>query len=301
MARRPLIVSSANVRLKAVRRLARRGSRELCLAEGARTVRAALAAGAAVEELFVAPALLAGGRDQDVVGAAERCGAEVLELGVEAFASLTGRRPDGLLAVVRRPRTRLDLFEPPPDPLVAVAVAVERPGNLGAIARTACAAGADALLVVDRRTDAFHRDAIRGSIGAVFRLPCLTATTGGALAWLRERQIRIVATTPAAPTAYWATTYTGGVAVALGSERHGLPTAWLEAADERIAVPAHGPVDSLNVGVAAGVVLCEAARARANAAGRSSRRQAPAGSARGTPSRTGGPARRAGSRPRASG
>jgi RNA methyltransferase, TrmH family len=254
-------VSSANVRLKAVRRLARRGISELCLVEGARPVGAALAAGATVHELYVAPDLLAG-RDQDLVSAAESSGASVVELGVEAFASLTRRRPDGLLAVVRRPSTELAAFEPPPAPFLAVAVAIERPGNLGTIARTACAAGADALLVADPRTDPFHRDAIRGSIGAVFRLPCVTATSDEALAWFREREIRIVATTPAAQAPYWTPTYTGGVAVALGGERHGLPRAWLEAAAEQVSVPAHGPVDSLNVAVAAGVVLCEAARSR---------------------------------------
>jgi TrmH family RNA methyltransferase len=255
-------VSSTNVRLKAVRRLARRGARELCIAEGARSVRAACAAGASVHELFVAPDLLAGGRDHDLVAAAERCGAAVVEVGAEAFASLTERRPDGLLAVVQRPSTSLDSFDLPRQPFVAVAVAIERPGNLGAIARTACAAGVDGLLVAAPRTDVFHRDAIRGSVGAVFRLPCATATTERALAWLREREIRIVATTPAAAAPYWAASYEGAVAVALGSERHGLPSMWLDAAAEHVAVPAHGPVDSLNVAVAAGVVLCEAARAR---------------------------------------
>jgi RNA methyltransferase, TrmH family len=262
LARPPLIVSPANVRLKAVRRLARRGSRELCLAEGARAVRAACAAGATLRELYVAPDLLVDGRDADLVDAAERCGAVVVELGVQAFASLTDRRPDGLLAIVRCPSTALETLEVPPDAFLAVAVAVERPGNLGAIARTACAAGADAFLVADPRTDVFHRDAIRGSVGAVFRVPCASAPSEDVLAWLRERAIPIVATTPAASTPYWAASYSGAVAVALGSERHGLPAVWLEAAANHVAVPAHGPVDSLNVAVAAGVVLCEAARAR---------------------------------------
>lgn len=261
MARRPLIVSSANVRLKAVRRLARRGARELCLAEGTRAVRAAFAAEAAVEELYVAPELLAG-RDADLVASAERAGADLVELGAAAFASLTDGRPDGLLAVVRRPSTALDAFDPPPEPFLAVAVAVERPGNLGAIARTACAAGADALLVADPRTDIFHRETIRGSVGSVFRLRCLTSSTERALAWLRAHEIRIVATAPGSPTPYWAPSYAGGVAVALGGERHGLSSVWLTAAVERVSVPLPGPVDSLNVAVAAGVVLCEAARAR---------------------------------------
>jgi TrmH family RNA methyltransferase len=254
-------VSSANTRLKAVRRLARRGAPGICLVEGARPVRAACAAGAEVHELYVAPDLLAG-RDADLVAAAESCGAAVVELGAEAFASLTSRRPDGLLAVVRRPSTALADFDSPREPFLAVAVAIERPGNLGAIARTACAAGVDGLLVADPRTDLFHRDSIRGSVGAVFRLPCATAGTEDVLAWLGRREIRLVATTPAAPVPYWTPTYAGAVAVAFGSERHGLPAAWLEAASDRVSVPAHGPVDSLNVAVAAGVVLCEAARSR---------------------------------------
>ena len=262
MARPPLIVSSANVRLKAVRRLARRGSRELCLAEGSRAVRAAIAADAAVLELYVSPDLLAGGGDSDLREATERCGATVVEVGAAAFASLTESRPDGLLAVVRRPSTRLKTLEVPPQPFLAVAVAIERPGNLGAIARTACAAGVDALLVADPRTDLFHREAIRGSVGAVFSLPCASAPTEDVLAWLRERAIPIVATTPGAATPYWELPYAAALAVALGGERHGLPPVWLEAAADRVAVPARGPVDSLNVAVAAGVVLCEAARAR---------------------------------------
>jgi len=225
-------------------------------------VRAAIAAGADVQELYVSPDLVAGSRDADLVDAAERCGAVVVEVGAAAFASLTERRPDGLLAVVARPPTALETLDLPPAPFLAVAVAIERPGNLGAIARTACAAGVDALLVADPRTDVFHRDAIRGSVGAVFRLPCASASSGDVLAWLCAREIPIVATTPAAATPYWALPYAGAVAVALGGERHGLPDAWLEAAADRVAVPSHGPVDSLNVAVAAGVVLCEAARAR---------------------------------------
>jgi RNA methyltransferase, TrmH family len=135
-----------------------------------------------VEELYVAPDLLAEGRDADLLAVAERSGVDVAELGTAAFASLTERRPDGLVAVVQRPSTALDAFAPSREPLVAMAVAIERPGNLGAIARTACAAGVDALLVADPRTDVFHRDAIRGSVGAAFRLRCLTATTEQALA-----------------------------------------------------------------------------------------------------------------------
>lgn len=262
-------MSSANVRLKAVRRLARRGSRDVCLADGARSVRAALAAGAGIRELYVAPEFLVGSRDAGLVAEAAARGAAVVEVGAEAFASLTDRRPDGLLAVVERPATPLDALDLPDEPFLAVAVAVERPGNLGAVARTACAAGADALVVADPRTDVFHRETIRGSVGAVFRLPCVAAPTDRVLDWLRARDVRLVATSPGADTPYWDVSYAGSVAVVLGCERHGLPAVWLDAAEERIAIPAYGPVDSLNVAVAAGVVLCEAARARTRLPARS--------------------------------
>ncbi|HVS84833.1 MAG TPA: RNA methyltransferase [Gaiellaceae bacterium] len=242
-----------------MRRLARRGSPELCLAEGERAVRAAVGGGATIRELYVAPELVT---RSELVEAAERRGADVVEIPAAVFSTLAGGRPDGLLAVVERPRTPLAALAPGAEPLVAVAVAIERPGNLGTIVRTACAVGAHALVVADPRTDLFHRDVVRGSVGAVFRLPCATASTSEALAWLRELGIRVVATAPSAPTPYWGVEYTGAVAVVLGGERHGLPAAWLDAADERVAIPMPGPVDSLNVAVAAGVVLCAAASSR---------------------------------------
>lgn len=263
VARRPLIASSANGRLKAVRRLARRGSHELCLAEGQRAVRAALAA-AAVRELYVAPALLRSAADLELVAAAEQAGADVCELAVEAFASLTPARPDGLLAVAARPATELARLALPPGALALVACGIERPGNLGTIVRTASALGADALLVADPRTDLFHRDVVRGSVGTVFLLPCATAATGDAIAWVRAHELRLVATSPAAPTPFWCADYGTAAAVAVGNERTGLARAWLAAADELVSIPLPGPADSLNVAVAAGVVLCEATRRRAD-------------------------------------
>ncbi len=224
-------------------------------------MRAACAGGAVIRELYVAPGLLAG-RDGDVVAAAERGGAFVVELGAAAFSSLTGAQPDGLLAVVERPALGLAALELPADPFVVVAVGIERPGNLGTIARTASAAGADRLIVADPRADLFHRDTIRGSVGAVFHVGCAAAPSAHVLDWLRAREIRIVATSPAAGRRYWEASYRGAVAVVLGCERHGLPASWLDAADDCVSIPAHGHVDSLNVAVAAGVVLCEAARAR---------------------------------------
>lgn len=262
MARRLVIASSANPRLKAVRKLARTPSATVCLAEGRRAVAAALEAGACLRELFVAPALHGPG-EHDLVRAAETLGVPIVEVERTAFESLgPHRRPDGVLATVERPPARLDGLALPREPLVAVAVAIERPGNLGTIVRTACAAGADALVVADPCTDLYHPEVVRGSLGALFHLPVAETTSRAALAWLREREIRVLATSPAGETEYWRAGFGGAVAVVVGSERHGLPPEWLRAADRRLSIPMPGKGDSVNVAVAAGVVLFEACRRR---------------------------------------
>jgi TrmH family RNA methyltransferase len=186
LARRLFITSPSNARLRAVRKLGRARSRELILVEGGRAIRGALAGAVVVQELYVAPELFLGTEDAPLIADAERRGARVVEVGANAFATLSrDRRPDGLLALVERPATGLARLALPAAPFVVVAAGIERPGNLGTIVRTACAAGADALVVADPCTDVFHRDVVRSSVGTVFRLP-LAATTGErAIAWLR--------------------------------------------------------------------------------------------------------------------
>jgi TrmH family RNA methyltransferase len=261
--RRLTIASTSNERLKAVRRLARKPSRELVLAEGHRTLRCALAAGLRVREVYAAPELFLGDDDAALVARAERDGARVLELGAAAFRSAAANmRPDGILALVERPPTALARLHLPGAALVVVADAIERPGNLGTIVRTACAAGADALVLSDARTDPFHRDVVRGSVGTVFQLPLAAATGERAIAWLREHDLRIVVATPEGVRPYWQPTYEGAIALVVGNERHGVGDAWLHAADQTVAIPMTPPADSLNVAVAAGVVLFEAARSR---------------------------------------
>jgi TrmH family RNA methyltransferase len=263
LARRLFIESSSNVRLKAARRLARKGSRALVVVDGSRALRAALAAGAHVREVYASPELYFGEWDAPLVTQAEQQGAHVVELSERAFRTLArGARPDGVLALVERPPADLDLLRLGDEPLLVVAAGIERPGNLGTIIRSACAAGVDAVVVADPQVDLFHRDVVRGSVGAVFRVPVARATGHEAIAWLRGRGIAVVATTPTAATTLWDAELAGGVAIVFGAERHGLSAAWLDAADEHVAIPMPGPGDSLNVAVAAGIVLFEAVRAR---------------------------------------
>jgi TrmH family RNA methyltransferase len=264
--RRPHITSSANDRLKAVRRLARRRSQSVFLVEGHRQLARALAAGIDLEAVYAAPSLFLGDRDHELVALAEGRSVRVVELGAAAFRSVSAAsRPDGLLAVARRWATALSSLGPDGAPLLLVAEGLERPGNLGTIVRSACSAGATGLLACDTTTDVFHPEVVRGSVGTLFDLPVATCTARQALPWLREHGVRIVVATPGAERACWDAPLTGPVALVVGSERHGVSGPWLAAADERVSIPMPGPADSLNVAVAAGIVLFEAVRQRAAA------------------------------------
>ena len=263
MERRTHITSSSNPRLKNIRRLRRRGDGAF-LVEGFRQVACALEAGVRVRQLLLAPELWLGTCEEELSHDAERRGAEVLELSASAFESVSSLvRPDGVAAVAERWSTALALLQLPREPLVLVAEAVERAGNLGTIVRSACAAGVDALIVADATTDLFHPEIVRGSVGTLFKLPVGVATSREAIAWLRARNLRVVVATPDADDDCWSADLTGPTAIVVGNERYGVTSAWLDAAEEAVRVPMPGPADSLNVAVAAGVVLFEAARQRA--------------------------------------
>lgn len=260
MARRPFVSSLSNPRLKAVRRLARRPSPDVVLVEGSRAVRCALDAQVRVRELYVAPQLYFGDLDARLVDRAECEGARVVEIDPGAFVRTSRHvRPDGVLAVVDRPTTDLERIHLPRNPFVLVIEGVERPGNLGTIIRTACAVGVDCVLVADPRTDVFHGDVIRGSVGVVFHARVAVTTSEQAIPWLLKRGLFIIAATPSGVTPCFSARYPAEIALAVGGERHGLSAAWLDAAAERVAIPMVGPVDSLNVGVAAGILLYDAA------------------------------------------
>ena len=265
MTRRITITSTSNDRLKAARRLSRGRRRRggTFLAEGHRQLRCALEAGAAVREVFAAPELFLGESDADLVARAERGGARVYEVGRAAFRALSGQvRADGLIAVIERPSTSLARLNVGDRPLVLVAESIERPGNLGTIVRTACAAGVDGLVVCDPVTDPFHPETVRGAAGALFKLRLAAATSEATAAWLGERDVRLLVTSPDGACPYPEADAAGGVALVVGSERHGVTQRWLEAADEVVCIPMPGPVDSLNVAVATGIALFDLARRR---------------------------------------
>ncbi|HLO35457.1 MAG TPA: RNA methyltransferase [Candidatus Deferrimicrobium sp.] len=261
----PPITSLTNPRVKAAVRLRDRRDREatgLTIVDGAREILRALDAGIRVETTFLAEDLL---RTADAFAAADRLRhrPSTIPVSPAVLAKVAfGERSEGIVAVVEPPRATLDGLVLPPDPLVVVLEGVEKPGNLGAVLRTADGAGAHAVIVADPRTDPFNPNAIRASLGTIFALPVVAATTAETVAWLAERGILPMATIVGAAAAWTAVDLTGPVAIVLGSEADGLTAAWRNPAVTPISIPMHGVADSLNVSIAAAVILYEAVRQR---------------------------------------
>lgn len=273
------ITSPANPRLKALLALRRRRVREetrTTLVEGHEELVLALASGVRPQTLFVCPELFspsghAGaqpiGRPEDLVEHARQLGAEVVRLSRATFEKVAYREgPDGLLAVVPAVGHALGTLDPGPDPLVLVAQSVEKPGNLGAMLRTADAAGVGAVVAADPVTDWGNPNVVRASKGTVFAVPVAAATTAETLAWLADRGTTLVVTTPETDLLYTEADLTGNLAVAVGAEKHGADAALLDAAAYRVRIPMRGKANSLNVAASAAVVLFEAVRQRSTAA-----------------------------------
>lgn len=260
------IDSPKNPLLKETARLRERRERERngrFLIEGTREVERAASAGVLLERVFVAPEL-ARPEGRSLASRLERGRAEVIELTAIAFSKLSMRQnPDGLLAVARTWLPTVDQLELPADPLLLIVDGLEKPGNLGALIRTADAAAASAVLSSGSGTDPFNPNVIRASMGSIFSTPFAVAEASTLLAFLAKRRVRIVATSPDAPVSYWDADLRGPLALVVGTEHHGLGPDWLTAADERVKIPmAAGLADSLNVATAGALVLYEALRQR---------------------------------------
>lgn len=261
------ITSAANPRLKALVALRRRRRREeegRTLLEGYDELALALDAGVRPVELYTCPELMADPHGQgDVVRRSRDAGAHVFRLGRAAFEKVAYREgADGFLAVVPSVGATPRGLRLPDDPLVLIAEGVEKPGNLGAMLRTADAAGVDAVVAAGPVTDWGNPNVVRSSKGTVFSVPVATATTAETLAWARDRGIRVIAATPAAPALHTDIDLTGPVAVAVGTEKQGLTDEALDGADVRVRIPMTGKANSLNVATSAAIILYEAVRQR---------------------------------------
>ena len=174
---------------------------------------------------------------------------------------------EGLLAVVKSKNHSLEGLNLPENPLIIILESVEKPGNLGAVLRSADAAGADAVIVCDPLTDLYNPNLIRASIGALFTVPTVAVSNAECIAFLKERGIKILTAQLQDSEFYYDMDMTCGTAIVMGTEATGLTDEWRRAADAHIRIPMCGQLDSLNVSVSAAVLLFEAVRQRMGSTG----------------------------------
>jgi RNA methyltransferase, TrmH family len=262
-----MITSLQNPKIREARKLwkpSERKEKQLFLIEGFREITRAEEKSTPIETLFICPDLFLGENEEALIERIKR-GAEVYVCSEPVFRSLAYRdRPDGLLAVARQFHLTLDYFNQMPDPFFLVMEGIEKPGNLGTILRSADAVGVTGVIVCDPVTDIFNPNVVRASTGTLFTLPVVQEETRRALHWLKERKIPILASTPSAELSYTNITMQRPLALVVGAEQYGLSRLWLEEATRRIKIPMCGSADSLNVAMAATLLLFEAKRQHGN-------------------------------------
>jgi len=265
-----LITSLNNQRIKDVCSLRDRRDRDRTdcfIIEGYRELLRAVDAQFPVAQLFICPEYFLGGNEQHLISRLASAGAEVFTCSKPAFAKLSYRdRPDGLLAVAPQKHLGLDYLDKRlqniPAPFMVVAEAIEKPGNLGTILRSSDAVGVDGLVVCDRCTDIYNPNTVRASVGTLFTVPVVEATSEECLSWLKKKGVLVVAATPSGSQEYTAVDLTGPLAIAVGAEQFGLSEKWMEEADIRVNIPMRGIADSLNVAMATTLLLYEVLRQR---------------------------------------
>lgn len=263
-----IISSTQNPKIKTLialqQKSAERRKQGLFCVEGQRELLHCIEAGLEIDTIFTCPQLIGTTSADNTIDLEKihvlRGTYEVTEHVYNKIAYRGGT--EGLIAEVRVPVHTLSSLNLNDRPLIVVVESVEKPGNLGAILRTADAAGADAVIVCDPLTDLYNPNLIRSSIGAIFTVPCIACTTAECIAFLKKRGIRILTAQLQDSHLYYETDMTQATAIVMGTEATGLTDTWREAADAHIRIPMNGQLDSLNVSVSAAILLFEAVRQR---------------------------------------
>lgn len=262
-----LIESGANPLVKRIRALAQRKEREragVFVVEGIQPVWQAVECGAAIETLVVAPQLLTSAPAQEMVARQRAAGVRVAAVSAAVYARIAAReRPSGLAAIVRMAQRSLaDLAVTPESRFVGLHE-VSNPGNLGTIIRTVDATGGDGVVLIGAGTDPYHASAVKASMGTLFRVPVVQVDSLAAVqAWRRARGLALITTSARAPHDHWDVAYPAPSLLLFGNEGRGLPPEVIAAGDLAVRIPMHGAASSLNLAVAAGVLLYEIRRAR---------------------------------------
>ena len=260
-----MLTSLNNPRIKELIKLRKadfRKETQSILIEGRQELRLALGSNITIKELYFCPQFFGKGNDNLLLEAQGK-GVSLCEVNEKAYHKIAyGSRREGLIAVARQPELPLAAVKLKAHPLLVVVEHIEKPGNLGAIIRSADAAGADAVIVADALCDIYNPNVVRSSLGAIFSIVVIKAETQGLILWLKAHRIKAICACVEAELSYTSVDFTASSAIILGSEEKGLSGLWKKEADCRVSIPMTGKVDSLNVSVAASVLLFEAVRQR---------------------------------------
>ncbi len=262
-----LIISSAqNSRIKNVVKMRDRRGRDKqgqYIIEGYRALSRGLKHGLKLTELYHCPEYFLGSNEQALIEEHREQGANIIQVTKQVFDKMAYRdRPEGLLGIAPQVHRGLDDIELAETPFLLVAEAIEKPGNLGTILRSADATGTDALIVCDRCTDIFNPNVVRASTGCIFSVPTMEDSSENVIKWLRENNIKILAATPHTTNMYTDVDMTGPIAIAVGTEQYGLSDKWMKEADIKVKIPMMGEADSLNVATATTILMYEVLRQR---------------------------------------
>lgn len=258
------ITSLQNTRIKNIVKLGKakeRKDQNLFILEGARELTLSLSVGYKPDSVFVCPELFA---KTDYPHVLDSISEELIyEVSQQVFEKVAYREgSDGLITLMKPKQHSLVDLSIKSNPFIIILEAVEKPGNLGAILRTADAAQVDAVIVCDPQTDVYNPNAIRSSVGCIFTVPVAVCSSPEGLAWLKQQGITSYAAELQASEWYQDVNYTTPSAIVMGTEADGLTDFWLNNADKRIKIPMRGKIDSLNVSVSTAVITFEAMRQR---------------------------------------
>jgi len=259
------IESAANPLIKRIRTLAQRKGREqagACVVEGIQAVWQAVDAGATIETLIVAPDLLTSVAAREMVARQQAAGIAVAEVSAAIYERIATREnPSGLAAIVSIMTRDLSSLVVTPASLFVALHDIGNPGNLGTILRTVDAVGGSGVILIGDTTDPYHPNAVKASVGTLFRLPIVQADQiEDVLEWSRTHGVSIVTTSARATQEHWQVVYPSPLLMLFGNEGRGLPREIVERGDLTVRIPMHGSASSLNLAVAAGVLLYEALR-----------------------------------------
>ncbi|MDR1561716.1 MAG: RNA methyltransferase [Dysgonamonadaceae bacterium] len=260
-----IITSLHNNRVKNIVRLIEKSKERrlqaLFAVEGAREISLALAGGYIIDSIFVCNTLFESTNYPEVMNGIDS--GILFEVSESVFSKIAYRETsDGLIALVKPKPHRLTDLKLTENPFIIVIEAVEKPGNLGAILRTADAAAVDALIICDPLTDVYNPNVIRSSVGCIFTVPVAVSTGIETFDFLKDNNIQIFAAGLDESCNHYCTDFKKPSAIVMGTESDGLSRFWLDHADRQIKIPMHGKIDSLNVSVSTAVITYEAMRQR---------------------------------------